>query len=338
MVSENALILVISAPRGTCEGHPICQNDPMDIPCKFLLSATLLLAACGQERSEVGKPAEARPVIGNTAIDEASGLQASRGRPDTWFVHNDDGAPVLFAMTTDGRDLGSVEIQGAGNRDWEDITGFRLEEQDYLVIADTGDNFAQWDEITLYFIAEPRPGADGRYRGNVPLRHRIDLRYPDGPRDCESVAFDPVSQSLLFLTKLDVPPRLYSIDLETALASTRAELEFLGESIRFRPPSPEDMRHFGPRDGRWVSQPTGMDIDADGLRAAVISYRSVYLFEREPGMSWAQALTRPPVEFLGPPARKEESIGFSRDGEFLLVTTEGVPAPLYRFPLKGDTP
>ena len=338
IVPENALILVIFAPNSACQDKPICQNDSMNIRWKFLLLATLLLAACSPERSEVNTPTEARPVIANAAIDEASGLQASRGHPDTWFVHNDDGAPVLFAMATDGRDLGSVEIQGAGNRDWEDITGFRHEEQDYLVIADSGDNFAQWDEITLYFVPEPQPGADGRYRGNVPLRHRIDLHYPDGPRDCESVAFDPASQSLLLLTKRDVPPRLYTIDLETALASTRAELEFLGESIRFRAPSSEDMRHFGPRDGRWVSQPTGMDIDADGQRAAVISYRSVYLFEREEGMSWAQALTRPPVELLGPPARKEESIGFSRDGEFLLITTEGVPAPLYRFPLKGDTP
>jgi hypothetical protein len=299
------------------------------------LSALCLLAACHQEISDDVTPLATGPVIANTAVDEASGLQASRLRPDTWFVHNDDGAPRLYAMTATGQDLGSFEVEGAGNRDWEDITGLRHGGRDYLVIADTGDNFAQWDEVGLNFVLEPEPGSDGRYRGKVSLQHHLRLRYPDGPRDCEAVAFDPASDRILLLTKRDVPPRLYAIDIDKALSSSTAELEFLGETVRFRPPTEEDFLTFGARDGQWVSQPTGMDINASGTRAAIISYRSVYLFERAESMSWVEALAVPPTEFEGPPAKKEESIAFSPEGDYLLVTTEGISAPIFQLTL-GD--
>ena len=55
-------------------------------------------------------------------------------------------------------------------------------------------------------------------------------------------------------------------------------------------------------------------------------------------MSWPEALAATPVELKGPPAKKEESIGFSLQGDFLLVTTEGVPAPLFKLPLADDSP
>jgi hypothetical protein len=333
MVTDFPLTMVIFGAYRLGATTEICQNVSMRISILTCVSALCVLSGCSQENSPSGASKPPGAVIANVAVDEASGLQASRLHPGTWFVHNDDGAPRVFAMSTQGEDLGSFEIDGAGNRDWEDMTGFRHEGRDYLVIADTGDNFAQWDEISLNFVLEPEPGDDGQYSGTIPLSHRVSLRYPDGPRDCEAVAFDPASQRILLLTKRDVPPRLYAIDIDTALAFSIAELEFLGESVRFRPPTSEDFLTFGARDGQWVSQPTGMDIDASGTRAAVISYRSVYVFERAAGMSWLEALAVAPTEFEGPPANKEESIAFSRDGDYLLITTEGVPAPIFKLPL-----
>ena len=92
------------------------------------------------------------------------------------------------------------------------------------------------------------------------------------------------------------------------------------------------------RDGQWVSQPTGMDISPDGRWAAVISYRSLYLFEKAQDQDWADALAGEPIELEGPPSLKEEAVGFSRDGDFILVTTEGLPAPLYRWPMEQIVP
>jgi hypothetical protein len=267
--------------------------------------------------------------IHNSVLDEISGMQAGTINREALFVHNDDGPPQVFVIDRQGNDLGNFLLEGAVNRDWEDITAVPSSAGPLLVLADMGDNFAQWDSVALYFVAEPAPGPDGRYQGTYPLVHSITLTYPDGARDCESMAYDPASNRLLLISKRDTPPRIYSIDLDTALAQDSAELKYLGNSIQFRPPTRRDLLIFGPRDGPWVSQPTGFDITPDGTRAAVISYRSLYLWQRAQGESWESVLAREPLEIEAPPSRKEEAVSFEPDGN-VLVTTEGVPATLYR--------
>ena len=80
-----------------------------------------------------------------------------------------------------------------------------------------------------------------------------------------------------------------------------------------------------------------MDISPDGSRAAVITYRSLYLFAREDSESWADAFQRQPVELVGPPGAHQEAVGFSADGRSVYVTTERRPAPLHRVDLQpGD--
>jgi hypothetical protein len=276
--------------------------------------------------------------IQDGAISEASGIQAARRNPGTWFVHNDDGQPVIYALDGRGRDQGSFRIDNARNRDWEDITVANAPEGPLLVVGDLGDNDAGRKSITLYFVAEPEPAPDGRYSGTVELRHQIRLAYPDGPRDCESLAYDPVRDDLLLISKRDQPARLYGIPLDTALAEDRAVLRFLGEIQAPRPSATGDALRFGFRNGRWASQPTGFDIRADGRQAAIISYRSIYFYDRLGDESWGEALRRPPIEFRGPPGDKKEAIGYAADGGHLLVTSEGVAAPVYRVELVPPQP
>lgn len=269
--------------------------------------------------------------IADRALDEASGMQAARLRPDVYFLHNDDGEAELFAVGMDGSDLGRLTIAGAQNRDWEDLAAVPTEAGPMLVIADSGDNFAQHERVRLYFVPEPEPGPNGRYAGSVAVHHVIELAYPGGPRDCESVAWDPYSDRIYLISKRDKPAGVYSIPREVALAQDAATLTLEGNVHPFRPPTARDIRTFGRRDGPWVSQPTGLDFSPDGRRAAVISYRSLYLFERQQGETWPQAFARKPVEFEGPPSYKEEAVAWSADGAHIMVTTEGLPAPMYRF-------
>lgn len=306
-------------------------------PIPAAVVAGLLLCACSQE-----KPPEIAfgqsGVIEDRSLDEVSGLQSGWRNPDVFFVHNDDGPARLSVIDVYGRDLGSFIIEGGANRDWEDITAVPSPGGPLLVVADMGDNFAQWNEIILYFIEEPELPANGKYGGTVELVHKLTLQYPEGARDCESIAYDPSSEQLIFLTKRDSPPRIYAIKLQDALRSSQANLVYLGNSRSFRPPSRGDLRTFGARDGPWVSQPTGMDISRDGTRAAVISYRSLYVFNRGPDESWQEALQRAPIEFEAPPSMKEEAVGFLPDGGHILITTEGIPAPVYRLETPGETP
>jgi hypothetical protein len=263
-------------------------------------------------------------------LDEASGLQAGSG--EAFYLHNDEGSRLFISDAT-GRDLGGVEV-AARNRDWEAITRVPGEHGPLLVIGDIGDNHGARKRVSLYFLPEPAAAEPGSSTAAqlVAVRHRLRVTYPDGPRDAESLAYDPASGMLLILSKRDQPPRLYGIPLDLALWKQDLQAEFLGEVPGFRPPTRRDIL-TNPSRGLWVSQPTGMDISPDGRQAAVITYRSLYLFDRGADESWAEAFRRAPEEIIGPPGTHDEAVGFSADGRSVFVTSEGSPAPLYRLDL-----
>lgn len=294
----------------------------------IILATTLI--SCKQESSEHAGITRVG-TLENILLDEASGIQPSPVSEGVYFLHNDDGAPEVFAIDDTGRNLGSFVIDGAANRDWEDITVIDTQDGPYLVLADTGDNFAIRDSIHLYFTREPEEREHERFYGKTSLAHQITLQYPDGARDCESIAFDASSNTLYLMSKRDKPARLYSIPVHEALQTDQAVLKFEGEVARLRPASMSDAQRFGSKESKWISQPTGMDINHDGSEAVVITYRSIYLFRRNPGEDWPSAFSRKPVEFIGPPDRGEEAVAYARDGQSILATAEGVRAPVFRF-------
>lgn len=266
---------------------------------------------------------------------EASGLQASHSRKGDFFVHNDDGRPLIYAIDETGADLGAVSIVPAKNKDWEDITSIPVQGGRWIVVGDIGDNWARRKSIKLYFAEEPRTGKNDRYDGELDLKHWLTLTYPDGPRDCESMAYDPTGNQILFLSKRDKPPRLYALDLETALNNNEAELKFLGPTSALRPPTPRDRAQWGGRTD-WISQPTGFDISSDGNQAIVVTYRSLYRYHRKPGEDWISAMQREPEEVVGPPAVQNEAVAYSVDGKAIYVTTEKRPAPVHRVEFNTD--
>jgi len=267
--------------------------------------------------------------LASDEIMEASGMQASYSRAGDFFIHNDEGEPVLYAIDESGADIGSIIIVPAKNKDWEDITSVPVANGRWLAVGDIGDNQAKRKSIKLYFVEEPTTGKHDRYSGRLDLKHSLNLTYPDGPRDCESLAYDPVDNQILLLSKRDKPARLYAVGLETALTEANAELKFLGTIATLRPPTSNDRFKFGGRTD-FISQPTGFDISADGTEAVVITYRSLYRFQRDPGEDWLSALQKKPDEVVGPPAVQNEAIGYSVDGKAIYVTTEKKPAPVYR--------
>lgn len=302
-----------------------------------LVLATFILTACEQEVGHQTAETGSEPVtmertgwLKSDDLMEVSGMQASFSRDGDFFVHNDEGEPVLYAIDQSGADLGSIAIVPAKNKDWEDITSVPVEGERWVVAGDIGDNKAKRKSIRLYFAAEPGTGEHDRYSGRVDLKHMLRLSYPDGPRDCESMAYDPVGKQILFLTKRDKPSRLYALDLQTALTEAHAELKYLGNIAKLRPPTSTDRFHWGGRTD-FISQPTGFDISPDGSEAVIITYRSLYRFRREPGEDWLTALQRKPTEIVGPPSPQNEAISYSVDGRAIYVTTEKQPAPVFRF-------
>jgi len=302
------------------------------------LIASLAIVCLSAGCKPTARPPEQQPAVemqltgmlSSTDIDEASGMQASYGRPGDYFVHNDDGETAIYAIDKKGTDLGMVSLVPAKNHDWEDITSVPVGTARWLVLGDIGDNLARRSYISLYFAREPAPGKHDRYSGILALEHRLDLTYPDGPRDSESLAYDPVSKRLLILSQRDKPAHLYALDLAAALTQSQLELTFLGTIATLRPPSIEDRTIW---DGRadWISQPTGLDIAADGSEAIVVTYRSLYRFVRQGDENWLQALRRQPQEVVGPPGPQNEAVAYSTDGHAVFVTSENLPAMIYRF-------
>jgi hypothetical protein len=304
--------------------------------------AVLLLAACDPQAGYQSADTKPQPVameqtgwLASDQIMEASGMQASHSYAGDFFVHNDEGEPVLFAIDESGADLGSISIVPAKNKDWEDITSVPVGAGRWIVAGDIGDNMAKRSSIKLYFAEEPRTGKFDRYSGQQLLKHALTLTYPDGPRDCEAMAYDPVDHQILLLSKRDKPPRLYAVDLETALTEHQAELKYLGDMAKLRPPTSRDRFQFGGRTD-FISQPTGMDISPDGSEMVIITYRSLYRFQREAGEAWLDVLRKEPLEVIGPPAVQNEAISYSVDGKAVYVTTEKKPTPLFRFKFTQD--
>jgi hypothetical protein len=289
--------------------------------------------------------ADYRPVtriasLASTALDELSGLAASRRRDDLLWAINDSGdGPFLYAIGTDGSDRGMVTVEGARNIDWEDLAAFELDGEPYLLIADVGDNLAWRPAITLYIVPEPRL-ADARFAQDARTVPKwvLRARYPDGPHDCEAVAVDAAQKLILLLSKRAVPPVLYALDLAPRHDDPRA-FDHLPVARRLTAvggipaPTRRDIEQ-SPKYGPASSRPTAMDISPDSRHAIVLTYKEAYRFDRDAGESWAKVFERIPVRVRVPKMRAMEAIAFARDGRSLYVSSEQRPTPLFRLELQ----
>ncbi len=144
-------------------------------------------------------------------IDEASGLVASRNNPNALWTHNDSGdEPRIFLISDKGKHLATFNIQGATNRDWEDITIANQDGINYLYVGDIGDNDAVTDIKTVYRFPEPKIDSDTSLKeGNVKEVQAIRFRYPDGKRDAECLMIDPITKDMIIISKRENNVNIY---------------------------------------------------------------------------------------------------------------------------------
>ena len=93
--------------------------------------------------------------IDDAAIDESSGLVASRTNPGLYWTHNDSGdGPNIYALDERGAHRGTWRVKGASAQDWEDIAAGRGPQAgvSYPYIGDIGDNEARRSEIIVYRV------------------------------------------------------------------------------------------------------------------------------------------------------------------------------------------
>lgn len=257
----------------------------------------------------------------SSAINEASGLATSPTDPDfMWVINDSGGKPEIYLAGIDGADHGRVLLKDAPNIDWEDLASFTLDGKPYLLVADTGDNDAKRDTCVLYVIQEPSlPANSKRLNLTSSPAWQIRFRFEDGPRDCESVTVDLANEKIFLISKRIIPPEVYELPLRAPAKRGILTARKVG-TTKVKAP----VWSLNP----FVNQPTGLDISADGSRAAIVTYYGVFLFPRKPGESWPEALARKGID-LGPHRlRQAESVAFSKNGDSIRVVSEAKNSPI----------
>ncbi len=292
-------------------------------------AAAILVAAlggCGNEgpgaAADGGAKAAARPpvlcggpprvrITGRVASPgavELSGLVLSRTRRGVLWSLNDSGnRPALLGFTTAGRSVGEVTVAGAQNTDWEEIATGR---RGTLLVGDIGDNLAQRPSIAVLKVPEPGAGA-----GAIAPTARYELRYADGPRDAETLLFDPSDGSLVIVSKSFGPPggiyvaRRPSSRAVTTLRRTGTLMLDDGEAV------------------------TAGSVSADGRTIVLRTYDRAFAWRRRPGEAVDAALRRRPcvidVSLLA--EVQGEALALTADGRAFYTVPEGPEPPLRRY-------
>jgi hypothetical protein len=284
---------------------------------QFLLAAfNLIFVGCAPPDSEKLLSVEI------PAIHESSGLAHSSLAVDVLWTHNDSGdEPRVFAIDTEGKLRGICKIEPeAEAHDWEDMAAFVFDNQPWLLLADVGDNARKRRRVRLYIVPEPPvPLADETPDVTLsrPPAARIGFTYEDGPHDCEAVAVDTTMPAILLITKS--PKRsLYLLPLPEPLSDQGDPLVMFSESAYKIAELP------------GLPQITGMDISSDGKWLVAVGYFTGYLYRRNEEESWGLAMRREPIQFFLPPLSQCEACAFDPAGEWIYLSSEKSPWPLWR--------
>jgi hypothetical protein len=262
--------------------------------------------------------------IAGKALNEASGLVASRRNRGVLWSHNDSGGtPELFAITESGSSLGTYVLEDAKANDWEDIAigpGPKPGRW-YLYVGDIGANNAKREHIIVYRAEEPKVRLDQKdKKRDIEDTVAFRLRYPDRrSRDSETLMVDPATGDIYLVTKtLLGNPEVYV---------AKAPLDDQKTNVLERVMDLDLKSSVGVAGGLA----TGGDIAADGSAILIRTYMDAYYWLRMPGESIPEALEGQPCAV---PLHKEpqgEAIAFSADGRSYFTVSEGRHPRLYSF-------
>ena len=261
-------------------------------------------------------------------VDEASGLAVSGYSSRYLWTHNDSGdEPRIFLLDlgadsqgNDGNETansiggnstnstllaGEWILEGASNRDWEDMTAGPGSEEGvhYLYIGEIGDNQAQFDFKIIYRFPEPNISTNST-TSTIPSQQvdRILFRYPnDVQMDAEALIVDPLTTDIYIITKREEPVTVYRLAWPQ---STDAPMT--ADKVATLP----------------FTQVTAGAISPNGLQILLKTYETIFLWTRNPEESIVDALMRPPARIPYTPEPQGEAIVFGSDGQRFFTLSE----------------
>jgi hypothetical protein len=287
----------------------------------------LLLAAAATANSALANGgAELLGVIHDPAISEISGAAVSQRDSNQLYALNDSqNGAVLHVISSAGAAIDAVRVNGARNRDWEDLAAFTLDGDPYLLIADSGDNGGLRAFLTLYIVAEPeRPLPDA-----IDVAWQVNFKLPEGARDIEAVAVDARAEAIYLIAKRHFPRVLYRLPLRPVHGDAVLVADHIG-TFSTLPPASNVEKNRDPKFGRFQGDITSLALDATGRHALLLSYRDLYLYTRLAGEPLLKSLSRKPRRLRLPPMPQAEAIAVDPAGATAIVISERLLAPVYR--------
>ncbi|ASU32877.1 hypothetical protein [Mucilaginibacter xinganensis] len=279
----------------------------------------LFLSAYGRHR-QLSREIDIAGKLEAREMNEISGIAASGLNPNVYYVHNDSGdTSRFFAILPTGTLKSTIYFKGEpkeqkGVKDCEDIAvgPGPAKNKSYIYLGDIGDNNASRSFLTVYRIEEKAAWLDteNTTTNTVPLH----LRYPDGPRDAETLMVDPIEKLLYIVSKRQDSVSVYTTPLnykpnDTVILTKRCKLYFKGLKVF-----------------KWI---TAGDISKDGAQVVLKSYEKVYYWKRKGSEPIWKTLQTKPEEPFYVPEKQGEAIGFTPDGKGYFTTSEGVYSPIY---------
>ncbi|MDB5142478.1 MAG: hypothetical protein JWQ66_1191 [Mucilaginibacter sp.] len=257
------------------------------------------------------------PVVNDLArkdLLEISGVAASRINPGILYIHNDSGNPNQVYLTDgSGADKGTLTLTPVGNRDWEDIAvgPGPVAGVSYVYVGDIGDNDSKYPSVFIYRFPEPDlSGKTVPFISDIAAVDIIELKYPDGPQNAETLMVDPLTKDIY-------------------IASKQSNLSNI--CVARYPQSTTSATVMTPVVQLYFNKATGGDISPDGSEILLRSNELIWYWKLPAGTGIsAGLLTKPQVAPYANNEPQGEGVGFAADGSGYYTDTEikGYPGKL----------
>jgi hypothetical protein len=217
--------------------------------------------------------------LARTDLVEISGVAASRVNPGLLYVHNDSGNPSQVYLTDgSGANKGTLDLTGLSNRDWEDIAvgPGPVDGKSYVYVADIGDNDAKYQTVLIYRFMEPDlTGKTLPVALDITAVDILEMKYPDGPRNAETLMVDPLTKAIYIVSKESGLAKIY---------------------MAAYPQSSTTITTLSPVAKLQFNKATGGDIAADGTEMLLRNKEQIWYWKIPVGTSvTATFLLQPPA-------------------------------------------
>jgi hypothetical protein len=318
-IKKAGLLCFIIFTLSSCKksGNSIAQQKDTTVvapPAPVVSFQTTSYNPSSLDTTKLFNPIPVTNNLARTDLLEISGVAASRINAGILYIHDDSGNPNQVYLTdATGADKGALTLTPVGNRDWEDIAvgPGPVAGKSYVYVGDIGDNNSRYSSVFIYRFLEPDlTGATLPLVTNITSVDAIELKYPDGPRNAETLMVDPLTKDIYIASKESNISKIY---------------------VARYPQSTTSATVLVPLVQLYFDKATGGDISPDGTEILLRSNQLIWYWKLPTGTSISAGLvTKPEIAPYAGNEPQGEGVGFAADGSGYFTDTEikGYPGKL----------